>query len=75
MPWLRSFFSTTLAGSKGTVKRGQPQPLSNFFVEAKRGSLGDDIDVNTRLLFVPELIVEGRFGGTFLGHRELGSQL
>ena len=30
--------STTLSGARGAVKLGQPQPLSNFLVEANRGS-------------------------------------
>ncbi len=40
----------------------------------------DDVDVDARLFLVPELVVERRFGGRFLGHRvlarvELGDRL
>jgi hypothetical protein len=40
----------------------------------------DDVDVDARLFLVPEVIVEGRFGGTLLSHRvlalvELGDRL
>jgi len=33
-----SEFSTTLSGSSGMVKLGQPQPLSNFWRDANSGS-------------------------------------
>ena len=38
MPWLVSEFSMTLALSSGTVKLGQPEPLSYLWMEANRGS-------------------------------------
>ena len=38
IPWLRSSFSVTFAGSSSTVKLGHPHPLSNFCFDAKSGS-------------------------------------
>ena len=35
MPWLRSSTSVTASGWDGSVKLGQPQPLSNLAVESK----------------------------------------
>ena len=53
-----------LSGSMGFEKLGQPQPLSNFVVEAQPLTVDNDVDVETCLLVVPEGVAERRLGGT-----------
>ena len=67
MKRVESLCSTTRAGSTGCVKLGQPVPESNLSVELKSGSPVRDVDVETGLVIVPELVSEGRLGRRVLG--------
>ena len=50
------------------MKLGHPVPDSNLSAELNSGSPDTNIHVNTRLVVVPEFILERRLGRVFAGH-------
>jgi hypothetical protein len=67
MPKLTSLFSTTLVGSRGHGETGPPASAVVLLGRGEEGFSRDDVDVDARILLVPELIVERGLSAPLLG--------